>query len=110
MAENIKLLVYPAKDLNAGKAFFNTFLGTQPYVDGAYYVGYKADELEVGLDPNGEAIIAYIEVQDIKASLQTLMEAGASTHQDVKDVGGGMLIAQVKDTNGNVLGLRQQPK
>jgi predicted enzyme related to lactoylglutathione lyase len=108
MAENIKLLVYPAKDLNAGKAFFNTFLGVEPYVDGGYYVGYKVNELEIGLDPNGQAIIAYIDVQDVKESLQTLLDSGASVYQDVKDVGGGMLIAQVKDTNGNVLGLRQQ--
>lgn len=108
MAENIKLLVYPAKDLNAGKAFFNTFLGVEPYVDSAYYVGYKVNELEIGLDPNGKAIIAYTDVQDIKESLQTLLDSGASIYQDVKEVGGGLLIAQVKDTNGNVLGLRQQ--
>ncbi len=110
MAENIKLLVYPAKDLNAGKAFFNTLLGVQPYVDGDYYVGYTADNLEIGLDPNGQALIAYIDVRDIQSSLQTLLDAGASTYQDVKDVGGGMLIAQVKDANGNVLGLRQKAK
>lgn len=110
MAENIKLLVYPTKDVKASKAFFNTYLGTEPYVDGDYYVGYKTDSLEVGLDPSGAEIIAYIEVQNIKKSLQTLLDTGSSTHQDIKDVGGGMLIAQVKDTNGNVLGLRQLPK
>ena len=109
MAENIKLLVYPAKDLNAGKAFFNKFLGVEPYVDGAYYVGYKVNDLEIGLDPNGQAVIGYVEVQDIKENLQSLLDAGASAYRDVKDVGGGMLIAQVKDVNGNVLGLRQQP-
>ena len=110
MAENIKLLVYPAKDLNAGKAFFKTFLGVEPYVDGAYYVGYKVDNMEVGLDPNGQAVIAYIDVDDINASLKTYMDAGASLHQPAKDVGGGLLIAQVKDANGNVLGLRQETK
>lgn len=110
MAEKIKLLVYPAKDLNASKAFFNTFLGVEPYVDGGYYVGYKVNELEIGLDPNGQEIIAYIDVQDIRESLQALLDAGASTYKDVKDVGGGLLIAQVKDVNGNVLGLRQQSR
>jgi hypothetical protein len=30
--------------------------------------------------------------------------------QDVKDVAGGLLIAQVKDADGNVVGLRQQSK
>jgi predicted enzyme related to lactoylglutathione lyase len=110
MAENVKLLVYPAKDLDASKTLFKAFLGIEPYVDGEYYVGYKADNMEVGLDPNGQEIIAYIEVEDIKESLQTLLDAGAATHQEVKDVGGGMLIAQVKDANGNVIGLRQLPQ
>lgn len=110
MAENIKLLVYPAKDLNAGKAFFKTFLGVEPYVDSGYYVGYKVNELEIGLDPNGQAIIAYIDVLDIKASLQTLLDSGASIYQDIKEVGGGLLIAQIQDTNGNVVGLRQQSR
>ena len=108
MAENIKIVVYPAKDLKAGKAFFNAFLGVEPYVDGGYYVGYKVNGLEIGLDPNGPAIIAYADVQDIRESLQTLLDSGASMYQDVKDVGGGLLIAQVKDANGNILGLRQQ--
>ncbi len=110
MANNIKLLVYPAKDLKAAKAFFNTFLDTQPYADSAYYVGYRIGELEVGLDPNGPALIAYIDVKDIKESLKTLVSAGSSIYQEPKEVGGGLVIAQVKDTNGNVLGLRQGPK
>ena len=110
MAENIQLLVYPTKDLDASKTFFKTFLGVEPYADSAYYVGYRLGDLEVGLDPNGQAVIAYKAVRDIKKSLQTLLDAGASIQQDVKDVGGGLLIAQVKDTNGNVVGLRQQPK
>jgi predicted enzyme related to lactoylglutathione lyase len=109
MAQNITLIVYPAKDLEKAKAFFNTFLGVAPYVDGAYYVGYKLDNMEVGLDPNGTAVIGYIDVTDIQSSLQSLLDAGATVHQDIKDVGGGLLIAQVKDPNGNILGLRAAP-
>lgn len=108
MAENIKLLVYPAKNVNASKALFNTFLGVEPYVDSEYYVGYKIDNLEIGLDPHGQAIIAYTDVPDIKASLQALVDSGASIYQEAKEVGGGLLIAQVKDANGNVVGLRQE--
>jgi hypothetical protein len=36
-----------------------------------------------------------------------LEAAGAVLHSDVKNVGGGLLIALVKDADGNVLGLRQ---
>ena len=110
MAQNIKLIVYPAKDLEGAKALYSKFLGVQPYVDGPYYVGYKLDNLEVGLDPHGQAVIAYVDVTDIKKSLQNLVGAGAVIQQDIKDVGGGMLIVQIKDANDNTLGLRQSPK
>ena len=86
-----------------------TFLGTEPYVDSAYYVGYKLDDLEVGLDPNRKAVVSYIDVDDIEVSLKTLKDAGAVVVMDSKDVGGGLLVAQV-EVDGNVLGLRQQAK
>jgi hypothetical protein len=35
--------------------------------------------------------------------------AGAQSQQEVKDVGGGLLIATVKDADGNILGFRQSP-
>ena len=110
MPENVKLIVYPAKDVNASKAMFKAFLGVELYVDSDYYIGYKADNMEVGIDPHGQAVISYIDVEDIKGSIQTLLDAGAHIHQDVKDVGGGLLIAQIKDANGNVVGLRQETK
>ena len=109
MAQNVKLIVYPVKDVEKAKEFYGTFLGVEPYVDGSYYVGYRVGDMEVGLDPNTKVgPIAYTDVTDIKSSLQTLVEAGAEVVQDVREVGGGLLIAQVKDADGNVVGLRQQ--
>jgi predicted enzyme related to lactoylglutathione lyase len=109
MANSIPLIVYPTKDLEKSKKFFNTYLGTEPYIDGEYYVGYKVEDREVGLDPNGTAVISYIDVDDIEASLKTLQGAGAEVTVASKDVGGGLLIAQVT-IDGNVLGLRQAAK
>jgi predicted enzyme related to lactoylglutathione lyase len=109
MVQNIKLIVYPVKDLEKAKAFYGKFLDTEPYVEGAYYVGYRVGDQEVGLDPNSNVgPIAYTDVKDIKSSLQAMTEVGAEIVQDAKDVGGGMLIAQVKDADGNVVGLRQK--
>lgn len=109
MANNIQLIVFPVKDTDKAKKFYGAFLGTEPYVDGAYYVGYKVGDIEVGLDPNGKAVISYIDTDDIKASLKTLQAAGAEVVMEPKDVGGGLLVAQVKDADGNVVGFRQQP-
>jgi predicted enzyme related to lactoylglutathione lyase len=109
MTKSISLLVYPVTDLEKAKAFYGTFLGVAPYVDSPYYVGYKAGNIEIGLDPNSTVgPIAYTDVADIKASLKEMTDSGAEILQDVKDVGYGLLIAQVKDTNGNVIGVRQQ--
>lgn len=111
MVRNIKLLVYPVKDVEKAKAFFGKFLDTEPYVASAYYVSYRVGDLEVGLDPNSNVgPIAYIDVEDIKSSLQAMTESGGEVVQEAKDVGGGLLIARVKDTNGNIIGLRQQTK
>jgi len=109
MANTIPLIVFPVKDLDKSKKFFNTFLGTEPYVDGEYYVGYKLDDREVGLDPNGNAVVSYIDTDDIAASLEALKAAGAEVVMDPKDVGGGLQVAQV-EVDGNVLGLRQPAK
>ena len=109
MARNIKLLVYPVKDVEKAKAFYSKFLDIEPYVEGPYYVGYRVGDQEVGLDPNSKVgPIAYTDVKDIKSSLQAMIKVGAEIVQDVKEVGGGLLIAQVKDTDGNVVGLRQE--
>jgi len=109
MTKSIKLIVYPVKDLTKAKAFYATFLGTEPYVDSPYYVGYKVGDLEIGLDPNSQVgPIGYVDVEDIKSSLQEMIKSGGEIVQDVKNVGGGLLIAQVKDTVGNIVGFRQK--
>ena len=51
----------------------------------------------------------YWHVDDIKESLQLLLDDGAESLQEVKDVGGGKLIASAKDADGNIIGLIQSP-
>src|SRR5438128_348859 len=107
----MRLLVYPVKDVANAKTIYSQLLGVEPYADQPYYVGSRTGDLEIGLDPRGQSDgpIAYWEVDDIRASLQQLLDAGAQADQDVKNVGGGKLIALVKDADGNTLGLTQSP-
>lgn len=107
------LIVYPVRDLDAAKAVYSVLLGTEPYVDSPYYVGFRVGDLEVGLDPNGHqqgrsGPLPYRDVPDAEAALKTLVAAGATEVQPVRDVGGGTLVALVEDADGNVTGLRQQ--
>jgi len=87
-------------------------LGVEPYVDQPYYVGYRVGELEIGLDPNAQNAgpVTYIDVADIKSSLQEIIALGATMQQDIKDVAHELLVASVKDKDGNILGFRQNPQ
>ena len=109
MNQGVKTVIYPVGDLASAKAAFRELLGVEPYADAPYYVGFKVGDQDIGLDPNGhkEGMTAYYAVDDIKKSLQSLVDAGAKTIQEIKDVGGGRLIASVKDGNGNLIGLMQ---
>jgi len=70
--------------------------------------------LGLGLDPNGHnkgmtGPVGYWPVNNIKESLQSLLDAGAQMQEEIKDVGGGKLIASVKDADSNIIGLIQSP-
>jgi predicted enzyme related to lactoylglutathione lyase len=112
MTKGMNTIIFPVKDLAKAKAVYTELLGVEPVNDESYYVGYKVGNQDIGLDPNGHrqgmtGPIGYFEVTDIKASVQALTAAGAETVQDVRDVGGGKLIASLKDADGNVFGLTQ---
>jgi predicted enzyme related to lactoylglutathione lyase len=112
MSRNVKTTIYPVKDIAKAKKLYGSLLETEPYADAPYYVGFRVGDHEIGLDPNGHsqgmtAPISYVDVDDIKATLTMLVDAGAVVQQEPRDVGGGLLIAWVKDGDGNVTGLRQ---
>jgi predicted enzyme related to lactoylglutathione lyase len=109
MNQGIKTVIYPVTDLAQAKATFQAFLGAEPNADSPYYVGFKVGDMDIGLDPNGHkaGMTAYYAVDDIKQSLQLLLDAGAQIEQQIKDIGGGGLIASVRDASGNIIGLRQ---
>jgi predicted enzyme related to lactoylglutathione lyase len=63
-------------------------------------------------DPNGfnqgmTGPLGYWHVSDFKKTLQALQDAGGQVQQEPKDVGGGKLIATVKDADNNIFGLIQ---
>lgn len=115
MAAGMHTIIYPVKDLARAKALYGTLLGVAPYADEAYYVGFRVGDQEIGLDPHGHSKgmtgpVGYWHVDDIEESLRQLLGAGAETQEAINDVGGGMLIASVRDADGNITGLKQSPR
>ena len=80
MDQGIGVITYPVSDLAQAKTLFRTLLGVEPYVDEAYYVGFRVGDQEIGLDPHGHrkgmtGPVVYLTVADIQSRLKQLLEA-----------------------------------
>jgi len=112
MNKGVKTVIYPVKEIVTAKKMFRNLLGVEPYADQPYYVGFKLGDQDIGLVPNSSAqgqagMTAFYHVDDIKQSLQLLLDAGAKVLQEIRDVGAGRLVASVRDPDGNIIGLIQ---
>ena len=114
MPIELNTVLYPVKDVDQAKATFTALFGVEPHVDSKYYVGYEVDGHEIGLIPNGydqgmTGPEPYFDVEDINATLIALQGTGAEVLQEPTDVAGGLLVAKLRDTQGNLIGVKQLP-
>jgi predicted enzyme related to lactoylglutathione lyase len=112
MTSGIQTVIYPVQDLVQAKAVFRALLGVDPDMDEPYYVGYRVAGQDIGLDPHGHqkgmtGPVGYWHVEDINASHQALLDAGATELQAISNVGGGKLVSIVSDADGNGVGVMQ---
>jgi predicted enzyme related to lactoylglutathione lyase len=117
MFVGLRTAKYEVQDMAKAKQWYSKALGMQPYFDQpAFYVGYNVGGYDLGLvpAPNAEtkraaAGVAYWGVEDAHAAYKRLIELGATPVEDVQDVGGGMLVGEVRDPFGNILGIIYNP-
>ena len=109
MNNGVKTIIYPVKDMARATTRFRTLLGVEPYSDQPYYVGFKVGDQDIGLVPNNPeaGTTAFYHVGDIQQSLQSLLDSGSQILREINNVGGGRLVASVKDPDGNIIGLVQ---
>jgi len=112
----LRTAAYQVKDLGKAKAWYTSVLGTQPYFDQPFYVGFKVGGFELGLVPDPKAAsarepagVAYWGVQDAQSAYKRLIALGATAQEDVHDVGDGIFIGAVHDPFGNTLGVIENP-
>ena len=112
MARGLNALLFPTSDPARMKRLLSVVLGGEPAFDDAYYVGWQMGGLNIGLDPNGRTrgmagATPFFDVEDIRATVDALKALGATLEEDVRPVGGGMLVAILSDQEGNMIGLSQ---
>jgi predicted enzyme related to lactoylglutathione lyase len=113
MIEGLRTAIYPTTDLARAKEWYRQALERDPYFDEPYYVGFSVGGFELGLIPDGQpgtaGVQAYWGVADAAAEVARLTALGAEVHEPVKDVGGGIRVAMVKDPFGNAFGIIENP-
>lgn len=111
----LRTATYHVPDITAGKNWYRTVLGFDPYFDQPFYVGFNVGGFELGLIPGANSVVrgnspvAYWGVADAKSSLQRLVKPGAKVDEKLQDVGEGILVATVRDPWGNAFGIIENP-
>lgn len=116
MFQGLRTVIYGVSDIDRAKQWYSQVLGTAPYFDEPFYVGFNVGGYELGLDPNAApvseesaGVVAYWGVEDIDAELTRLIDLGGKVHGAIRDVGGGIRVATVLDPFGNLVGLIYNP-
>jgi len=109
----MRSVFYPAPDLAAVKEWYTKVLGRPPYFDQPYYVGFDVAGFELGLVPDAKpvpgGVIAAWGVKDAKAEFARLLELGAQSVEEPREVGEGIIVATVADPFGNHFGIIENP-
>lgn len=115
MFKGLRSAFYAADDVGAARDWYAQILGFPAYFDQPFYVGFDVAGYELGISPRrpeldvvggGNASWA---VDDVPAALTTLIEAGATVHEEATDVGDGIVVGAVRDPFGNVISLICNP-
>ena len=108
--------IYKVSDLEKAKEWYSKAFETKPYFDEPFYVGFNINGFELGLQTEddrsstkGNASLCYWAVEDVKATAAKLIALGASEYEAPEDVGGGVVVASVKDPWGNLIGIIHNP-
>ena len=108
--------IYHVDDIEKGKNGYSEVLGVQPYFDEPFYVGFNVGGYELGLQPSegqsgekADGAVAYWGVENAADACRRMLEQGATIHEAVQDVGGGIKVATVKDPFGNIFGIIENP-
>ncbi len=96
----------PVKDVEIKVAFYGKVFGWKTEKSGDYTFFLTPREPDGGLEPKAEAIILYIAVEDIGATLTTIESAGGKTVTPKTKIGGEHgFFALFNDPEGTLMGI-----
>lgn len=112
----LRTCIYKVSDIKKATEWYSSILEQAPYFEEPFYVGFNVAGYELGLQPQNddnvnktESVGTYWGVEDVEAWFKKLINAGGRQNEEPTDVGGGIVVASVKDPWGNVFGLIYNP-
>lgn len=112
----LRTLNYKVTDITAAKDWYRKVLGIDPYFDEPFYVGFNIGGYELGLSTEEnvdnsatDTSTTYWGVENVQEVYNMLLAKGAKEHEQPTEVGGGIIVAAVKDPWNNVFGIIYNP-
>jgi lactoylglutathione lyase len=110
----LRTTVYKVSDIDKAKEWYSKAFSTKPYFDEPFYVGFNIGGYELGLHPEeneikSDNVVSYWGVNNVEKEFEKLISVGAIEHQKPQNVGGSIVVAEVKDPWNNVIGLIYNP-
>lgn len=113
----LRTTVNKVADLAKAKDWYSKVFEVTPYFDEPFYVGFNVAGYELGLMPDDmpaadktDNVLSYWGVEDITAEFTRLKSLGATAESDPVNVGGEIMVAELKDPWGNTIGLIYNPE
>ncbi|MCP4694593.1 MAG: SAM-dependent methyltransferase [Desulfobacterales bacterium] len=105
-------VIYNVDDLQKAKEWYGAVLNTEPAIDLPSLAIFEIGNNRLGLKlvdspsgSNGSGPVVYWGVVDINAEYDRLIDLGAAELNGIRDMGGGVHRAELKDPFGNTLGI-----
>ena len=110
--QGLRTVIYPVADLAEAKSWWTEFLGSPPYFDEPFYVGFNVAGYELGLLPDvdpADGVLTYWGVESVDGAVDAAVAQGAAVHSPVSDVGGGIITATVRVPGIGIVGFIRNP-
>jgi predicted enzyme related to lactoylglutathione lyase len=110
--QGLRTVIHPVADLVGAKQWWSDLLGSGPYFDEPFYVGFDVGGYELGLLPDADpadGALVYWGVDDVDAAVADAVALGATVHVAASEVGDGIVTATVRSPQGFVVGFIRNP-
>jgi catechol 2,3-dioxygenase-like lactoylglutathione lyase family enzyme len=108
----LRTVIYPVADLAAATTWWTRLLGTEPYFDQPFYVGFAVAGYELGLLPDAnpaDGALTYWGVNSVSEAMAAAIAIGAVEHTAATEVGDSIVTGTVLTATGSIVGFIYNP-